>query len=95
MEGEIIIRAMPEEEIQAAAASEGKEFNTGISFDVRMRGATLGQRLAIVEGLGKALQFSKFDWALLMMAVAEPGIFDKGSVEIKMPRPEALRREEG
>lgn len=94
MEGEIIIRPMSEEQIQAAAASEGKEFNTGISFDVRVRDISLGQRLAVVKGLGDALKFSKIEWALLMMEVANPGTFNQGSVEIKVPRPEALRREE-
>ena len=93
MEGEIIIRAMPEEQIQAAAASEGKEFNTGISFDVRIRNVTLGQRLAVVKDLGDALKFSKVEWALLMMEVANPGTFRKDSVEIKMPHRVDLRRE--
>ena len=93
MEGEIIIRAMPEEQIQAAAASEGKEFNTGISFDVRVRDISRGQRLAVVKGLGDALQFSKVEWALLMMEVANPGTFRKDFVEIKMPHRVDLRRE--
>ena len=94
MEGEIIIRAMPEEQIQAAAASEGKKFNTGISFDVRVRDISLGQRLAVVKGLGDTLQFSKFEWALLMMEVANPGTFNQNSLEIKTPHRVDLRREE-
>ncbi len=93
MEGEIIIRAMTEEQIQAAAASEGKEFNTGLSIDVRVSNISLAQRLAVVKGLGNALQFSKFEWALLMMEVANPGTFNQGSLEISAPRPETLRRE--
>ena len=34
MEGEIIIRAMPVEEIRAAAASEGKEFNSQRAYQI-------------------------------------------------------------
>ena len=95
MEGEIIIKVLSPEQVAEAAKAEAKEFNTGISFDVRMSGVTTVNRLTIMKGLGEALQFTKFDWALLMMIISDPEAFSRYETKYSVPHPEGLRRKEG